>query len=173
MSGPVQQARDLFAWTEGANHDVLTAAADLSPDELARDLGGSFPSVRATLVHMLGAEWIWLRRWLGTSPSGLPDAWSLDDVAAIRTRWSEVERERRVFLDGLEEADLARVLAYRDTKGTAHETPLGELLLHVTHHAAYHRGQVIGFLRMLGRTPPHTDLVLFYRERYRERRARP
>ncbi|MBW3535251.1 MAG: DinB family protein [Gemmatimonadetes bacterium] len=163
----IGHVRDLFAWTEGANHAVLDAAAALTPEELSRELGGSFPSVRATLAHMMGAEWIWLRRWHGTSPVALPGGWSLDDVGSIRARWSEVERERVRFLDGLEGEDLERVLEYRDMKGTAYETPLGELLLHVTHHAAYHRGQVINFLRMLGQAPPRTDLVLFYRERRR------
>ena len=157
--------RDLYAWTEEANHAVLDAAAALGHEELTRELGGSFPSVRATLTHMMGSEWVWLRRWTGTSPTGIPEEWALDGVDAIRTRWSEVERERRAFLDGLVGADLPRVLAYRDTRGTPWGEPLVELLLHVTHHAAYHRGQVVGFLRMLGRTPPSTDLVRFYRAR--------
>lgn len=161
----IDHVRGLYAWTEGANHAVLDAAADLSHEELTRELGGSFPSVRATLTHMMASEWIWLRRWTGSSPGAIPEEWTLDGVDAIRARWQEVERERASFLDGLEEDDLEGTLAYRDMRGTAHEGPLGELLLHVTHHAAYHRGQVVNFLRMLGRTPPHTDLVLFYRAR--------
>jgi uncharacterized damage-inducible protein DinB len=31
-------------------------------------------------------------------------------------------------------------------------------------HATYHRGQLASMLRQLGKTPPSTDLVRFYRE---------
>ena len=38
-------------------------------------------------------------------------------------------------------------------------------LYHVVNHGTHHRGQVSGFLRTLGRTPPVIDLAYFYRRR--------
>jgi uncharacterized damage-inducible protein DinB len=34
----------------------------------------------------------------------------------------------------------------------------------VVNHGTHHRGQVSGFLRVMGHTPPPLDLVFYYRE---------
>ena len=44
----------------------------LTPEQFTRDLGSSFGSVRDTLVHICGAEWIWLERWHGRAPTAIP-----------------------------------------------------------------------------------------------------
>ena len=46
-------------WATG---HVLTAVEPLTPEQFTRDLGNSFPSVRDTLAHLYGADWICERR---------------------------------------------------------------------------------------------------------------
>ena len=161
----IEELRDLFAYTAWANGGVLDAVAKLDAEAFTRDLGSSFPSVRATLVHLLGADWIWLARWHGTSPTALPEGWDLSSVDAIRQRWAEVERERAAFAAGLTDDDLARPLAYRNMKGEAFVNTLAETLRHVVNHSTYHRGQVVTMLRQLGAQGVNTDLIGFYRQR--------
>ena len=67
--------RHLFDYTEWANALTLNAAAELSDEDLRRDFKISHCSIFATLLHMAGAEWIWLERWQGRSPAG-KEAWS-------------------------------------------------------------------------------------------------
>jgi len=45
------------------------------------------------------------------------------------------------------------------------QQPLWQVVLHAVNHGTHHRGQVSGFLRTLGHTPPVTDLSHFYRRR--------
>ena len=59
----------LFEYDRWANNRVLRAVSALSDEQFTRDLGGSFPSVRDTLVHILGGEWGWLTYWKEPSPS--------------------------------------------------------------------------------------------------------
>jgi uncharacterized damage-inducible protein DinB len=156
---------ELFAYTRWANNRILDATARLSQDQLTRDLGNSFPSVRDTLLHIIGAEWVWLSRWNGVSPGALP-AWS--DVAshdAIRQRFGEIDAERAAYLDRLDPVALNEVIHYRNLKGDSLSGPLWQLHLHVVNHSTYHRGQVVTMLRQLGHSAPSTDLVQFYRER--------
>jgi len=47
----------LFEYDRWANNRILQAVSALSPEQLTRDLGGSFRSVRDTLVHIIGGEW--------------------------------------------------------------------------------------------------------------------
>jgi uncharacterized damage-inducible protein DinB len=159
----MHELRTLFHYNRWANLRFLDAMADLSNEELGRDLGSSFPSVAATLVHLIGAESVWLQRWRGESPASFPDAMTLDSVAKVRTLWDALWEEQRAFVEGLDEGAMDTMVAYRTFDGSAYEQPLGQLVRHVVNHATYHRGQLATMLRQLGRTPPSTDLVRFYR----------
>ena len=59
----------LYEYDRWANERVLRAAAALNEEQFTRDLGGSFKSVRDTLVHIFGGEWIWLNYWKAPAPT--------------------------------------------------------------------------------------------------------
>jgi len=160
----IDELRELFAYNRWANRRILDAAATLGEDARTKDLGSSFPSVHATLVHMLGAEWIWLSRWQGASPTGLPESWDLSTLDAVRTRWEEVERGQQEIIDALDDDGLRRVVAYRNMKGQPFTSTMAQMLRHVVNHASYHRGQIITMLRQLGAETANTDLIAYYRE---------
>jgi uncharacterized damage-inducible protein DinB len=79
----------LFEYDRWANHRVLRAVSALSTEQFTRDLGGSFRSVRNTLVHILGGEWGWLTYWKEASPGSafLTDLWTRHDIRSIRSRF--------------------------------------------------------------------------------------
>ncbi len=160
----IDDVRELFAYTAWATSRILEAVSKLDEAAFTRDLGSSFPSVRDTLVHLLSADWIWLARWQGVSPTEVPN-WNLSSLEAIRTQWAEIERERTAFVAGLTETDLGRPLAYHNMKGEPFVNTLGETLRHVVNHSSYHRGQVVTMLRQLGAEGVNTDLIGFYRLR--------
>lgn len=161
----MNEIRTLFAYNRWANVQFLDALSKLTDEEVGRDLKSSFPSALATLVHILGAEWVWLERWLGRSPTGFPDSPTLTSVAAVGARWDALWTEQKTHLDGLGDADLARPLTYHNLAGNQFTQPLGELLRHVVNHGTYHRGQLTTLLRQLGHGAPSTDLVAYYRTR--------
>ncbi len=158
------EARELFAYTAWANGLVFGAASELSEDQLRDAVASSFPSVAGTLAHIVGAEWVWLRRWVGESPGGYPDWVTRPVLAELKARLSAVESERETFLGGLSDGNLDRVVSYRTLRGQASSDPLGSLMRHVVNHSTYHRGQVATQLRQLGLKPPGTDLVIFLRQ---------
>ena len=53
----------LYEYDRWANNRLLQAASALSGEAFTRNLSGSFCSVRDTLVHIIGGEWIWLAYW--------------------------------------------------------------------------------------------------------------
>jgi uncharacterized damage-inducible protein DinB len=159
-----EEVRTLYDYNFWANHRILNACTPLTPEQLSRDLKSSFPSVRATLEHIMWAEWLWLERWKGSSHSG-SSVEKFADLAAIRTRWNQVEADLQGFVRGLSAADLDRVLTYRNTKGQEFANPMAHMLQHLANHGTYHRGQIIMMLRQLGAKPIDTDLIVYYRER--------
>lgn len=131
-----------------------------------RDLGSSFPSVRATVVHIYSSEWVWYSRWQGTSPAAhlTPDAFP--DVPALRMAWAGHERKVRAFVETLDGDALGRPIAYTLFDGQTSSTVLRHMIQHVVNHASYHRGQVTTMLRQLGAAPPKSmDMIAFYRRK--------
>jgi uncharacterized damage-inducible protein DinB len=161
-----EDARLLVEYHYWARDRLLTAVEALTPEQYMRALGSSFPSVRDTLVHIYSAEWIWLSRWHGESPTMLLQPAAYPDLATLRTAWDEHRAKLTAFVARLDDRTLHEVIAYRTTDGQPWRQPLWHMLQHVVNHAAYHRGQVTTMLRQLGATPPKSqDLIAFYRSR--------
>ena len=152
----------LYRYNRWADATILNAVAPLSKDDFSRKLGGSFPSVRETLVHIMGAEWIWLRRWKGVSPPALLSAAEFPDLISIKHRWPEIEAEQMEFVAGMTDALLQQPLKYVNLKGQLFEYPLVRVMQHLVNHGSYHRGQVTNFLRQLGAQPIATDLLVYF-----------
>lgn len=164
----LQDIRRLFDYTEWAN-DLAMEAADQLPDEdLRRNVGVSHQSIFGTLLHMAGAEWIWLERWHGRSPAKA-DAWSMwtpescADLATLNDRWSDVIERRAKLIMTVAEDRLVAELPFKLLSGDPSSMPLVDQMQHVVNHATMHRGQIVGMIRQLGIEPPATDLIFFLR----------
>jgi uncharacterized damage-inducible protein DinB len=148
-----------------ATRRVLDAVEALTPDQFTKDLGNSFPSVRDTLGHLYGADWIWCSRWEGESPSALPDPQLFADLASIRHAWDAHEPRVRSALKRFAERGVDQPFEFVRF-GVRQSQPFSHTLQHLVNHGSYHRGQVVTMLRQLGAAPPpSTDLIAFYRER--------
>ena len=160
-----EEMRLLYEYNSWANHRLLDACAALTPEQFTRDLHSSFPSVRDTLAHILVAEWIWYERFHGRFPAALSPATQFPALADLRARWSAVEANLLLFVNGLTSADLARVHDFPNLKGDRQPLPLWQALQHLVNHGSYHRGQVTAFLWQLDAKGVALDLIRFYRER--------
>ncbi len=159
----LQSLLDFHYW---ARDRVFEAVQTLPPDDFARPLGNSFESVRDTLAHTYGADWIWQARWEGHAPTVLPPATQFADLDAIRTAWADVEERTRALVSRLGESGIQKRMEYRAMDGTVLSQVFSRMLQHVVNHGSYHRGQVTTLLRQLGAAPPRsTDLIAYYRER--------
>jgi uncharacterized damage-inducible protein DinB len=161
----VEDFRLLYDYNSWANHRTLDACAALSEEQFTRDLGSSFRSVRDTLAHICGVEWLWLERWHGRSHNALPPAADFSDLASLRRRWDEVEQNLHDYIASLTPEDTQRTIQHKTTQGVPQAAPLWQMLQHLVNHGTYHRGQVATMLRQLGAKPLSTDLIFFYRER--------
>ena len=114
--------------------------------------------------HLLAAEHIWLARIQG-QPAPLPSAWptlSADECCELSAR---ILAGFSALVAAISEAQLSSLVSYRNLQGAEFQTPLGDILLHVALHGAYHRGQIAVSLRQAGLEPAQTDFILFSRRR--------
>ena len=157
--------RELYSYNHWANQRAMAAASKLKTDTFTRNLGNSFSSVRDTLAHIMAAEWIWLERWNGRSPTALLGAADFPTPGALAKRWTEIQKAQNAFLDALTPERLQANLTYTNTEGQSFAYPLWQQTVHVVNHSSYHRGQITTLLRQLGAEPVTTDLLVYYDEK--------
>ena len=172
---PLETLRELFDYNYWARDRQLEACSVLTEEQFLRPMGNSFSSVRDVLAHLIFAEWVWLERWLGRSPTQADRqqvaAERFPALASIRERWNTIEGSMRSYLAGLDEHTLSHPLTYTNWRGQVCTYPLGQTMLHVANHQTYHRGQVTTLLRQLGARAPTIDYLVMQDEKSRGQAA--
>jgi uncharacterized damage-inducible protein DinB len=163
--------RFLFQYNAWADRRLLDACGALTNEQFTRNLGSSFSSVRDTVTHLYGAEWVWNERFQGRSPAALVSGAGFPDLASIRAKLEEMDAYYIDFVSKLTQQDLDRVIKYKGFNGDEFSNPLWQSLHQLTNHASYHRGQVVTMLRQLGVKAVSTDLIMYYREQAAAARA--
>lgn len=167
----IEDVRTLYDYNAWANNRSLEACAAVTPEQFIRELGSSFRSLRDTLAHIYGAEWVWLERWHGRTPTAIPSGVEFPDFETTRRRLGDMDRNLVDYVASLNAGDLQRVHEIKTTSGTPYAQPLWQMLQHVANHSTYHRGQVTTMLRQLGAKALATDMIVFYRERIAQAKA--
>ena len=144
----------LYEYVNWANRRVLDVLQQQTEDN---------ERARKWLCHMLAAEQVWMTRLRGEDSSAVP-IWpdiSLDECAELLAQNAAAYGQ---FLHELTDADFARVISYKNTKGVSFSTSIRDILTHVAFHGAYHRGHVATLMRAAGQEPINTDFIAFTRE---------
>lgn len=122
--------------------------------------------VMQLLSHLLVAENVWLSRLNGIVPP-FADLWETLSLARCEELAAASEKGFARYLAEHSAAKLTQPITYKTTKGVEWRTPPFEILLQVTHHGAYHRGQVAAELQGANVAAVNTDFITFSRERDR------
>jgi uncharacterized damage-inducible protein DinB len=114
------------------------------------------------LAHILAAQLVWMTRLHDRDSSSIalfPDH-TLDQCEA----WLAHHRESyAAYLDAIEEHALEHEITYTNSQGLSFSTPIRDILLHVSNHGSYHRGQIALAMREANHTPVNTDFITFTR----------
>ncbi|HEY2930277.1 MAG TPA: DinB family protein, partial [Acidobacteriota bacterium] len=112
------------------------------------------------------ANWIWLQRWKGTSPTSASKSdEELATFQALKQDWLELRSEVGRFVKAVTEERLQSPLPYKTMDGAPYAQILADQMQHVINHSSYHRGQLITMLRQLGAPGIGTDLISYIREK--------
>lgn len=154
--------RDLYAYNAWANRRTVDSLEPLAPAALTAPMAGSFRSLRDTLVHVIGAEWIWWQRCIGERPKGLFDVNDFPDVPSFRAKWPEIDRGYSSLVN---DADLNEQITYMNRHGNQYTYSVETILINNVNHSSYHRGQIVTLLRQIDAKPAVTDYLLWVDER--------
>jgi uncharacterized damage-inducible protein DinB len=163
----VTALRDYLAYSAWASGRLVDAAAQLSLEQLTRDFGTADKSVLRTLVHVFGADRLWLQRMQGASPKSYLTAADYE-LSVLQNDWPTLHTRWLDWAAGLTDDAAAAEHSYTDMSGKPWRQPVWQLVMHVVNHGTHHRGQVAGFIRAMGQTPPPLDFTAYCRTRLRD-----
>ena len=143
------------AW---ANHRLLAACAKLTQAEFEATRTSFFPSLKATLNHILVVDWYYVDALEGGSlgPAAWADETPCGTVADLEREQSAVDRRLIAVCDGLtEERFASQVRLIRDDHVQVER--MDRVLLHLFQHQVHHRGQAHAMLAGTSVAPPQLD----------------
>jgi uncharacterized damage-inducible protein DinB len=166
--------RFLFDYNSWANRHLLDSAENLTPEQLHAPDDGGYGGLHETLVHTMDTEWGWLNvmrqgdaremDWdaLELKPADFPD------VAAIRTRWLEVDAALQSFVKDLAaegEQSPDRIVMWLGENDALRQRPVWQILVHVFNHGTQHRSEIAAMLTRAGNSPGEMDVTRYLTKR--------
>jgi uncharacterized damage-inducible protein DinB len=159
----LQDIKLLHAYNSWADNCMFDVLVTLPADQYTQDMKSSHGGIHGTMTHIVGAEKIWLSRWIG-KPDTMLKASEVGSVAELHSIWEKVGYDMAGFLGTMTDKKLQETFTLTTSKGATFTHVYWQAIQHMVNHSSYHRGQITTMLRQLHADPPSTDLIKFYRE---------
>lgn len=118
----------------------------------------------AVMAHIVGAEWLWLRRLGRVAPQ--IEVWPALSLAECERHLRELSQAWQACLSEMTPEWLDRETGYTNSKGEAWSNTVADMLTHVVLHSSYHRGQIASLLGRAGGQAAYTDYIEYVRRGY-------
>lgn len=142
----------LFNYDHFANQIIVETIINANVSEKAIQL----------MAHLLAAQQIWLARCKGTvADIALWPDWQAHQFKQLindnHAAWVS-------YLDTLKVNDFEEAIHYKNSKGTAYQNKLSDILTHMLNHGTHHRAQIGQQLKFAGiEQLPNTDYINYIR----------
>lgn len=159
-----QRYLDYANYNIWANNKLIDDLIDQNDEFLSQELVGSFPTIRATVLHIWFAETGWLSRLNG-------NGWETSSVTGFSGGSTELfalwKMTSERFKNFVEKADLEKETQFQHNE-EEFSIPAREIVQTVFNHGTFHRGQVVMMMRQLGLSNiSQTDYIEWVREKER------
>ncbi len=142
-----------------ANHRLYEACARLTDAERRAERTSFFPTIHATLSHILIVDWYYLDALEegGRGPALYAVAEPFADFDALTTAQRDADRRLVAFCTDLTDGALDGEVELVRDGAVRHFERVADVLAHLFQHQIHHRGQVHGMLAGTAVAPPQLD----------------
>ena len=119
------------------------------------------PACLHLFSHIINTQVVWLSRLQGTPQ--LYGAWDDHTVQICKAMHEDSAAGLHLQIQ-LDAQELAEIISYKNSTGSAYQNSRLDILLHVFNHGSYHRAQIATQMRKNGLVPLNTDYITFKRE---------
>jgi len=146
----ITDVRFLFAYDQWATKRILDAAVGVDEATWSAERVVDERGLGGILIHQLGAHQRWRHGLSGMPGTPRPERDPLPTIDAMRALWEDEFEAMEVWLDSLEDSDLAR---------TEDDVPYWQCLLHLANHGTQHRSEAAAILTEAGHSPGDLDMI--------------
>lgn len=158
ITDPARVFRKLARNNHLANRRLQAACRALAPGEWEAPRTSFFPSLKATLNHILVVDWFYVDALEGGTLG--PKAWENEepcaDIDSLAAAQEAVDARLIALCDGLSPEDLAREVKLHRS-GRVQTDRRDDILSHLFQHQTHHRGQAHAMLAGTSVKPPQLD----------------
>ena len=159
----------LLEYSQFLRHKYLETLSKLSWEDLVKDRGASFPSLRDIYLHIVFVVDAYINYIL----QGNPNYPSLnyneyDSIGKITKYLEQVESKANAYLSKVTPEELARNIERKQKDGSTFLVPVEDMLLDFFQEETHHRGELIALLWQMDVTPPHMGFIQYLRSQTRK-----
>jgi uncharacterized damage-inducible protein DinB len=158
--------KKIFEYSQFLRSRYLDTLAGLPWEEVIRNRGASFDSMRNILLHTIDNEdrlvnYVLqgrLKDWAKRNPE------DFEDVASVRGRVQEVETKAKAYVAELTSFDLDRMVEYPRMGKPPTSVRIEDILIGLTMENINHLGELITLLWQIDVEPPHMGWTGYLQE---------
>ena len=152
----------LMEYSQELRHRYLDALSELPWEEVVKDRGASFPSLRDIYLHCMVCVDGYLNNILQGTPSFPQITYKdYDSIDTIRGYVDHVESRANAYLHAITPEELARTVIRTRRDGSTTIATVEDYLLHLFQEEAHHRGELIALLWQMDVKPPHMGWIQY------------
>jgi len=148
---------NLLEYNTWANRLIMSNIETMPEDLFDKSVGGSFGSLKATILHLFESDYLWTQRWKGIPLANIP-SWDANTPTSINKLWLPIQDEMTTLAKNIPPQQNIHFIT---RKGAHFNLPFEVIVTHLSHHGSYHRGQITHIIRELGQKPVATDYFIF------------
>lgn len=124
-----------------------------------------YGSLTDRIIHIFVSVDMWLDRIEGNTLNKIRTASDFSGWEDIERSWISADRRLIAFVkDVINKESIDQEIYYESLKNDKFQSTISNILIHLSHHQMYHRGQIAMALRQNHLPPvPSTDGIAFFR----------
>ena len=152
--------RNLFEYSQELRKRYLEQLATLPWEEVTKNRGGSFDSLRNIMLHTIDVEdrlvngvIIGRTDWISRNPE------DFHDIESIKERMMDVESKNKAYLKTVTTTELERKVEMRRPGTQSITLRVEDVLIASAVENIHHFGELIGLLWQMDIEPPHMGWI--------------
>ncbi len=157
----IQNIQLMYEYNYWASKRIFNAAKNITPEQLLAPAEFPYGNLRATLVHLIDAEYGWRGLFENNKFNDDLNPEDFADVQSIIERAQIEEQAMRAYLNGLTDDDMESHKKYIAFNGEPRDRILWHCLYHVVNHGTQHRSAAAAILTHFNASPGDIDFTFF------------
>ena len=152
----------LLEYSQFLRHKYLETLSKLPWEEVVKDRGASFPSLRDIYLHIVFVVDAYINYTLqGNRNYPNINYNEYDSIEKITKYLEQVESKANAYLSKVTPEELARNIEIKQKDGSTLLVSVEDMLLDFFQEETHHRGELLALLWQMDIEPPHTGFLKY------------